>query len=202
MKALYFGKWSSEGVQIKDKTLEKYIRLDIYCPSLKSGGLQAKKQFGKANVPIVERLINKVMRSGPGAGKISGRVIRGAGACGKKYKAYNIVKKALEVIEKNTKTNPLQVLVDAVVNAAPREEITRISYGGITYPIAVDVSPQRRVDIALKNIAAGAFAASFRNKKPIWECLAEEIMLAAKDDPKSYAIARKLEVERIAKGAR
>jgi small subunit ribosomal protein S7 len=197
----YFDKWSVEGVEIKDKTLQKFIKLDP-TPTLRSGGLQAKRQFAKAGVPIVERLINKIMRSGPGAGKIGGRVIRGAGACGKKYKAYNIVKKAFEIIEQRTKKNPVQVLIDAIVNCAPREETTRISYGGITYHVAVDVSPLRRIDIALRNLAAGAFAASFRNKKRIWECLAEEIILAANADPKSYAFARKEEIERIAKGAR
>ncbi len=197
----YFGKWSPEGVVIRDKTLERYIKLEG-SPTLRSGGVYSKKQFGRVNVPIVERLINRVMRSGPGDGKIGGRVIRGAKACGKKYKAYNIVKKAFEHIHKVTGQNPLQVLVDAIVNCAPREEITRITYGGITYPISVDVSPLRRVDIALKNIAAGAFAGSFRNKKPIWQCLAEEIILASKADPKSYAFARKEEIERIAKGAR
>jgi small subunit ribosomal protein S7 len=197
----YFGKWSTEGVEIRDKTLSKYIKLDA-TPVLRSGGLHAKRPFLKAEVPIVERLINKVMRSGPGAGKIGGRVIRGAGACGKKYKAYNIVKRAFEIIEKRTKKNPVQVLVDAIVNCAPREETTRISYGGITYHVAVDVSPSRRVDVALRNLAAGAFSSSFRSKKRIWECLAEEIILAANADPKSYAFARKEEVERIAKGAR
>jgi len=197
----YFGRWSAEGGEIRGRALSKYIKLGA-TPVLRSGGAQAKKSFLKAEVPIVERLINKVMRSGPGAGKIGGKVIRGAGACGKKYKAYNIVKKAFEIIEQRTKKNPVQVLVDAIVNSAPREETTRISYGGITYHIAVDVSPSRRVDIALRNLTAGAFSSSFRSKKRIWECLAEEIILAANGDPKSYAFARKEEVERIAKGAR
>ncbi len=201
MEFSYFGRWSTEGVEIKDKALSKYIKLDA-TPVLRSGGVQAKRPFLKAEVSIVERLINKVMRSGPGAGKIGGRVIRGAGACGKKYKAYNIVRKAFEIIEQRTKKNPVQVLVDAVVNSAPREETTRISYGGITYHVAVDVSPSRRVDIALRNLAAGAFSSSFRSKKSIWECLAEEIILAANGDPRSYAFARKEEIERIAKGAR
>jgi len=197
----YFGKWSAEGVEIRDPTLAKYIRLEGL-PTLRSGGIHAKKPFGKTEVPIVERLINKVMRSGPGAGKVGGRVIRGRGACGKKYKAYNIVQKAFEIIHQRTKKNPLQVLVDAIVNCAPREETTRLSYGGITYHVAVDVSPLRRINTSLKNLAAGAFLASFRNRKPIWECLAEEIILAANADSKSYAFARKEEVERIAKEAR
>lgn len=201
MEFKYFGKWGVSDIQIKDKGLERYIRLQ---PNfvIHSGGRHASRQFGKAEVPIVERLVNKVMRSGPGVRKLGGRFIRGAGACGKKHKAYNIVRKAFEIIEQRTKKNPIQVLVDAIQNAAPREETTRVSYGGITYHIAVDSAPQRRLDIALKNLAAGAFAASFNSKKPIEECLADEIILAANYDMKSFAIARKEETERIAKGAR
>jgi len=197
----YFGEWDVEGVEVKDSGLKQYIRLDpTFVPH--SGGRHASKQFGKARIPIVERLINKIMRSGPGAGKIRGKVIRSAGACGKKHKAYNIVKRVFKLIADRTKKNPIQVLVDAIQNAAPREETTRISYGGITYYLAVDSAPQRRLDIALKNLAAGAFSLSFSSKKSIEECLAEEIILAANNDTKSYAVARKEEIERIAKGAR
>jgi small subunit ribosomal protein S7 len=197
----YFGEWTVEGVEIKDPGLRQYIRLE---PTLvlHDGGRHAGKQFGKARVPIVERLINKIMRSGPGAGKLRGKVIRGGGACGKKHKAYNIVRKSFKIIAERTKKNPVQVLIDAIQNSAPREETTRISYGGITYYIAVDSAPQRRLDIALRNLAAGAYATSFSDKKPMEECLAEELILAANNDMKSFAVSRKEETERIAKGAR
>ena len=198
----YFGKWGAEGVSVEDPGLQKYIRLEPLSTVLHSGGKHAKKQFGKAELTIVERLMNKFMRSGPGARKLGGKVIRGAGACGKKHKAYNIVRKSFDIIEQKAKKNPLQVLINAVQNSAPREETTRISYGGITYHLAVDSAPQRRLDIALKSIAGGAFAASFRSKKTIAECLADELIMAANNDMKSFAIARKEETERIAKGAR
>lgn len=201
MASKYFDKWSVDEITIEDLGLKQYIRLE---PStvLHGGGRHSRKQFGKVGAPIVERLMNKIMRSGPGVRKLGGRVIRTAKACGKKYKAYNIVRKSFEIVEDRTKKNPVQVLVDAVQNSAPREETTRISYGGITYYVAVDSAPQRRLDTALKNLAAGAFAASFSNKKPIEECLAEELITAANNDMKSFAVARKEESERIAKGAR
>ncbi len=181
--------------------MERYISLK---PSqvLHAAGRQAHKQFGKAEVSIVERLINKVMRSGPGAKKLGGKRIRGAKGCGKKQKAYNTVRLAFEIIEQKTKKNPIQVLIDAIQNSAPREETTRISYGGITYHVAVDSAPQRRLDIALKNLAGGAYSRSFNSKKSIEECLAEELILASKYDMKSFAVKRKEETERIAKGAR
>lgn len=197
----YFEEWTTEGVVIKDPGIKQYLHLEPKFV-LHAGGRHAGKQFKKAEVPVVERLINKIMRSGPGARKLGGKIIRGAGATGKKHKAYNTVRKAFKLIAERTNKNPVQVLIDSIQNSAPREETTRISYGGITYYVAVDSAPQRRLDTALKNLAAGAFATSFSSKKPIEECLAEELILAANNDMKSFAVARKEELERIAKGAR
>ncbi len=197
----YFDEWTTDGVVIGDPSLKQYIRLDAPLV-LHSGGRQAGKPFGKIEVPIVERLLNKIMRSGPGARKLGGKLIRGAGATGKKHNAYNIVRKSFKIIAERTNKNPIQILINAIQNSAPREETTRIGYGGITYYVAVDSAPQRRLDTALKNLAAGAFSASFSGKKRIDECLAEELILAANNDVKSFAVARKEETERIAIGAR
>lgn len=184
---MLFGKWTYEGIIVRDPSLKKYISLKpAYLPH--TGGRHEHRRFGKAEVPIVERLINKLMRPGRNTGK--------------KHLAYNIVKMAFELINLKTGENPLQILVRAIENAAPREETTRLMYGGIVYHVAVDVSPQRRVDIALKNLVDGARLASFKNQKPIEECLADELVAAANNDPKSYAIARKEEVERIALSSR
>jgi small subunit ribosomal protein S7 len=197
----YFGEWDVEGIEIRDQGLKRYIKLE---PKLiiHSCGRQASKQFRKAEVTIVERLMNKLMRSGPGVRKLRGKLIRGGGGTGKKHKAYNIVRRAFKLIAERTKKSPVQVLIDAIQNSAPREETTRITYGGITYYVAVDAAPQRRLDTALKNLAAGAYATSFSSKKSVEECLAEEIILAANNDVKSFAVAQKEETERIAKGAR
>ncbi|HIQ02917.1 MAG TPA: 30S ribosomal protein S7, partial [Desulfurococcales archaeon] len=143
-----FGKWSFEGVDVRDPSLKKYISLKpVWLPH--TGGRHEHKRFGKAEVPIVERLINKLMRPGRQGGK--------------KHLAYNIVKKAFDIIYLKTGENPIQVLVRAIENAAPREETTRIAYGGIVYHVAVDVSPQRRVDLALRFITEGARIAAFNN---------------------------------------
>ncbi|MEM1600258.1 MAG: 30S ribosomal protein S7 [Sulfolobaceae archaeon] len=181
-----FGKWDTK-VEVRDPSLKKYICLmPVYLPH--TGGRHEHRRFGKAKVPIVERLINQIMR--PGRNK------------GKKHLAYNIVKLTFDMIYLKTKQNPIQVLVRAIENSAPREEVTRIMYGGIIYYVAVDVSPQRRVDLALRHIAMGAKEASFNNPKPIEEALAEEIIAAANNDPKSFAIRRKEEIERIALSSR
>mgnify|MGYP000436248329 CR=1 FL=1 len=196
-----FGRWDLSNVVVRDEGLKRYITLTPVCIPHTAGRL-TKKQFGKSRMNIVERLINKVMRSGQGTKKLGGKFIRGRGNTGKKLKAMKIVEKAFEIIEKRTSQNPVQVLVDAISNAGPLEETTIIIYGGIRYHKAIDVSCQRRIDIALKNIVLGAFGASFNSKKSIEECLAEEIIYASKSDTKSYAIQKKEEIERIAASSR
>ncbi len=195
-----FGRWDFN-VEVKDEGLKRYISLNpIYIPH--TSGRLIGKQFGKSKMNIVERLVNKLMRSGQGTKKVAGRYIRGGGGTGKKQNAIKIVKNAFEIIEKRTKKNPIQVFIDAVQNAGPNEETTTIIYGGIKYHQAIDVSVQRRVDFALKYISLGAFATAFNSKKSIGQCLADEIMWAANSDTKSYAIQRKEETERIARSAR
>jgi small subunit ribosomal protein S7 len=184
---LLFGKYSMSEVAVRDGGLAKYINLK---PTMvpHSDGRHANQWFGKTKLNIVERLINNMMRTEVFTGK--------------KTKSYRVVKEAFEVIAERTKKNPVQVLVEALENAAPREEITRLQFGGISVPKAVDVAPSRRLDIAVRNIARGAVQASFKNTKPMELCLADEIILAAKGDMNSFAVAKKEEVERVAQSAR
>lgn len=196
-----FGKWDTRSVKVDDEALSSYICLaPVYIPH--TAGRHTGKQFSKNRMNIVERLINKLMRSGQGKRKISGKFIRGGGNTGNKQNAMKIVERAFEIIEKRTNKNPVQVLVNAIKNAGPREETTTIIYGGIRYHQAIDVPPQRRVDFALRYIALGAFSTAFNSKKSIEEALADEIIYASTSDTKSYAIQRKEEVERIAQSSR
>ena len=122
---------------------------------------------------------------------------------GKSQTVYKIVYKTLEQLEIQTKKNPVEVLVKAIENAAPREEITTIEYGGARYPQAVECSPQRRIDVALKHMAQGAYQKSFGKKKSIVSALSEEILAAYNsDNQKSNAIAKKFEIERQADSSR
>ncbi len=182
-----FGKWSWVGVEVCDPSLKRYISLrPIWLPH--TGGRHEHRRFAKSQVPIVERLINQLMRPGRNGGK--------------KHLAYNIVKTAFDIIYFETGENPLQVFVRAIEKAAPREETTRIMFGGITYRVSVDVSPQRRVDLAIRFIAEGARQCAFNNPKPVEECLAQEIILASRGDPQSHAVRQKEEIERIALSSR
>jgi small subunit ribosomal protein S7 len=197
-----FNKYDYEGVSVHDPGLARYVSLNpVVLPH--SHGRHTKQQFAKRHVNVVERLVNKLMRGGTGE-KTSGKVIRTNGSLqGKKSKALRIVEKAFAKIADKTKKNPIQVLIDAIQNAAPREDFTRVSFGGVSYQVAVDVSAQRRLDMALRNITLAAIMGSFDKKKTLSDALADEIELAAKNDvASSYAIKKRDETERMAKSAR
>ncbi|MFA6710856.1 MAG: 30S ribosomal protein S7, partial [Candidatus Methanomethylophilaceae archaeon] len=121
---------------------------------------------------------------------------------GKKQKAYKAVSEAFDIIADRTKKNPVQILVEGLENAAPREEVTRLQFGGISVPKAVDISAQRRLDIALRNVSTGVVKASAKNKKSISNCIADELILASKGDMTSFSVAKKEEIERVAQSAR
>ena len=107
-------------------------------------------------------------------------------------KAVRIVKHALEIIHVLTEQNPIQVVVDAIVNSGAREDSTRIGSSGTVRRQAVDVSPLRRVNQAIALLTIGAREASFRNIKTIAECLAEELINAAKGSSTSTLSRRRM----------
>ncbi|HIJ16291.1 MAG TPA: 30S ribosomal protein S7 [Thermoplasmata archaeon] len=182
-----FGKFDVSGVTLRDAGMARYI--DVTPVSVPhTGGRHTSKAFGKAKMSIVERLINNMMRT--------------EDFTGKKMKSYKAVEDAFGIISAKTKQNPLQVVVDALQNAAPREEVTRLQYGGISVPKAVDVAPARRVDLALRHLCRATLESSHKSKKPIGECLADELIAAAKNDINSSSIAKKEEIERVAASAR
>ncbi|KAJ3085537.1 ribosomal protein S5 [Quaeritorhiza haematococci] len=180
-----FNKWSYDEVEIKDISLQDYlqIRHPVYLPH--TGGRYQMKRFRKGQCPIVERLTNSLMMHGRNNGK--------------KLMATRITKHAFEIIHLLTDQNPIQVLVDAIINTGPREDSTRIGSAGTVRRQAVDVSPLRRVNQSIWLLTTGAREAAFRNVKTIAECLADELINAAKGSSNSYAIKKKDELERVAK---
>ncbi len=186
-KQLLFNRWDLSEVEIHDPSLVRYVNLhSMIVPH--SFGKLAGQQFNKSNMLIVERLINKLMQMEQNTGK--------------KELTIRIVKDAFELINKRTKKNPVQVLVDAVANTGPREETVRLKYGGINVPKSVDTAPQRRVDVSLRFITTGVYQASHKKKKSVSEALADELISAANGDTRSFAVMKKEEKERIAKAAR
>ena len=123
--AQLFGVWSVAEIEYNDPSTTRYINVT---PIAHTMGRHAAKQFEKSEISIVERLINRLMQTEDNTGK--------------KQQAANIVKDAFDSVHEQTDENPVQILVTAVENAAPREETVRLKYGGISVPKAVDGAPQ------------------------------------------------------------
>merc|ERR1712093_806841 len=180
-----FNRWTFDDVTVSDMSLTDYIAVKqkpkYYTFLPHTAGRYAQKRFRKAQCPIVERMTNSLMMHGRNNGK---KLL------------------AVEIIHLLTDANPLQILVDAIINSGPREDSTRIGSAGTVRRQAVDVSPLRRVNLAIYLLTTGAREAAFRNIKTIAECLADELMNAAKGSSNSYAIKKKDELERVAKSNR
>ena len=182
-----FQKWTFQDITVKDPGLARYINLTpMTLPH--SMGRHEHQRFRKARVNIAERFINGFMRPGKNAGK--------------KARATNFVKQAFEIIHLRTGKNPVEILVQAVENSAPAEDTTRLSYGGVVYHLSVDLAPQRRIDMAIRNLTEGARKASANSPRSVAENIADELIFAANHDIKSAGIAKRNEIERIAQSSR
>ena len=183
--AALFGVWDVTDVAYADPSTKRYMTVT---PIAHTMGRHASKQFKKSEISVVERLINRLMQTDENTGK--------------KQQATRIVRDAFDIVHDRTEENPVQVLVTAIENAAPREETVRLKYGGISVPKAVDVAPQRRVDQALLFISDGVASATYKSSTPAAEALATQLTGAADGDAQTYAISQKEERERVAAAAR
>lgn len=199
MAVLVYNRWSMDGIQVEDPGLKAYMNLQPRVVP-RTGGKSAKFRFHKSqNVFILERFMNRLMNCGHKSKK---HIISSATLTGKGHTVYNIMEDTLEMIEARTKQNPVAVFVKAIENAAPREEIVTIEYGGAKYPKAVEVAPQRRIDQALKFMTQTSFQKAFNSKKSIVAALSDEIINAFNLSGQSGAIAKKLEMERQSDSSR
>jgi len=184
-------------VKVTDEGLKDIISLEPRL-ILKDSG-RSNYKFGKSKINIVERLMNRLGVCGHRGKK---HKLEKGNASGKYSKNMKIVLEALKLVEKKTKQNPVQILIKAIENSAPRDEITVIEYGGARYPQAVDVSPLRRVNLALRWITQGASDKAFNKKKNITQSLAEEIVLASENNGESFSVRKRNESEKQADSAR
>jgi len=192
-----FGLYDVSNIKVEDPGMKRYINLE---PKLmaKSYGRNSEK-FGRAKVNLLELFANLVGVPGHRGKK---HKIQTSHSTGKYSKNMKIVIKCLNIIEKKTKENPIQVLVKALENAAPRDGVTIIEYGGARYPQAVDISPLRRVTMTLRIIVHGSYDKSFNKKIKIQDALANEIIKAYNNEGDSYSIAKKNDSEKQADSAR
>jgi len=197
MEMKIFGLFDASEVRVEEPGLKKVINLHPKL-MLKSHG-RIKWDPTRAKVNVVERLINLLQV--PGSRGKKHRIITGW-ITGKQARCTKIVIDAFKIIEGKTGENPLKILVKAIENAAPRDEVTSIEYGGAKYPQAVDVSPRRRLNLVLRYFVNGAYDKAFNKKATIVEALAKELMLAAEGSGESYAIQKRNDAEKQADAAR
>jgi len=196
MEIKIFDLFDVSDIKISDVGLKRYINLEPKL-NLKSKG-RIREKFGKSKINLIERLINMLCVPGHRGKKhkIS------TGVTGKYSHGAKTLIEAFKIVEEKTKENPVQVFVRAVENSSPRDEITTIEYGGARYPQAVDCSPIRRINLALRQIVHGSHDKAFKSKKKIFETLADEIILASRNTNESFAVKKRIETEKQANAAR
>jgi len=192
-----FDKYDVSNLKIKDPALRPYINVEPRL-ILKSQGRNLEK-FAKAKVNIIERLANRI--AVPGHVGKKHKLIT-SWASGKYTKNMMTVLESLDITANRTKQNPIQIFIDAIENGSPRDEITVIEQAGARYPQAVDTSPLRRIDLALRWIVQGSYQRCFGKKKKMAESLADEIIKASQGNMESYSISKKNEAEKQADSAR
>jgi len=197
-EVLTMGEWDASEVQVSDDGLVRYISLEnILAP--RSKGRHVEKQFYKADVPIVERLLNRLYVAGHRGQK---HYITSGINTGDSEKLWNVIEEAFEIIEEQTDENPIQVLVDAIENSSPTEEVVTYQRGGVRARKAVIVSPQRRVDLAVRLLAQGAYEKRLTDSDSAAQTIANEIIQASNGNNDIRAVREKERREREAEGAR
>jgi len=166
-----FNLYDVSEIKVQDPGMKKYINLDSKL-IIKSHG-RIREKFSKAKINLIEIFANLVAVPGHRGKK---HKIQTSQKTGKYSQNMRIVLDTLKIIEEKTKQNPVQVLVTAIENAAPRDGITVIEYGGARYPQAVDISPLRRVTMTLRVIIQGSYDKAFNKKTKISRALADEII--------------------------
>ena len=192
-----FDLWDISEVKVDDQGLKRVINLQPKL-LLKSHG-RIKYDAAKTKVNVVERFINLLQV--PGSRGKKHRIIT-SWITGKHGKCTKILIDAFKIIEQKTGQNPVAVFVKAIENAAPRDEVTTLEYGGARYPQAVDISPRRRLNIVLRFFVNGAYDKAFNKKATITQALANEIIAAYNNTSDSYAISKKNDIEKQADAAR
>ncbi|MCU0642147.1 MAG: 30S ribosomal protein S7 [archaeon] len=192
-----FDLYDVSNIEIKDAALKPYVTFTQRL-LLKTHGRNLER-FAISKVNVIERLANRL--AVPGHIGKKHKIIT-SWSSGKYNRNMKTVLDALKLVEKRTGKNPVQVLMTAIENGSPRDEITVIEHAGARYPQAVDCSPLRRINLAIRWFVQGAYGKSFGKKKKMAESLADEIVKASEGSMESFSVSKKTEAERQADGAR
>ena len=115
---------------------------------------------------------------------------------GKKSIAYTIFYNSLELVGKKMKDadkSPIEVWKQALENVTPQVEVKSKRIGGATFQVPMEVRPERKISISMKNLV---LYARKRSGKTMAEKLAGEIVDAY--NSMGAAFKRKEEMHRMA----
>ena len=112
---------------------------------------------------------------------------------GKKDLASNIVYTALQLVEKQTGSEPLNILKDAFENVRPQIETKSRRVGGSNYQVPIEVNPRRKISLAMRWILDAALK---RNEKAMKNKLASELLDAC--EGKGSAVKKREDVHKMA----
>jgi Ribosomal protein S7 len=192
-----FGKYSFSGVEISDQGLKSIISLKpVIVP--KTSGRLSQQRLARARVNIIERLVTHLFIPGHKGKK---HLLTSKQMSGKFNTAVRVVDKAFSRMQSEGK-NPLQVLVKAIENSAPREEVMTLLIGGQRIAKQVDTAPMRRVDLALRWIAEGTYQSAFTSHKKAGDALYQILMDASNNLDSSFPISKRIDTERQASSSR
>ena len=116
---------------------------------------------------------------------------------GKKSVAETIVYSALDQVQSKTRQEPVTVFHQALDNVAPHVEVRSRRVGGATYPVPVDVRPERRQALAIRWLIT---AARNRNETTMVDRLSGEMMDAANN--RGTAVKKREDTHRMAEANR
>lgn len=117
--------------------------------------------------------------------------------CGKKSVAYTIMYDAMDLMRERANRDPLELFEQALNNVAPVVEVKPRRVGGATYQIPMEVSPDRRISLAMRWLLA---AARSRHGKTMAERLAVELLDAS--NSQGTAIKKREDTHRMAEANR
>jgi small subunit ribosomal protein S7 len=116
---------------------------------------------------------------------------------GKKSIAEKVVYACLDKVAAETKQNPIDVFDEALKNITPTVEVKSKRVGGANYQVPMPVRGDRRYALAYRWLL---IAARGKKGRPMADKLAEELMLAAKNE--GEAVKKRADVQRMAEANR
>ena len=116
---------------------------------------------------------------------------------GKRSVAERVIYTALDLVKTKSGAEPLPIFEKALENVSPTVEVVTKRIGGANYQVPREVRQERRFSLAVRWLIG---AAKKKTGKPMAERLAEELVLAAKNEGAS--VKKKQDTHRMAEANR